>query len=93
VTKKLAVALHTSFFTKNMTVVPTHPSSLFPRLKIKLKGRHFDTNGVIVAELQAALNTLTEQDLQNAIKKGSKRWERCICICMEGGYFDGDGGQ
>jgi hypothetical protein len=51
------------FFTKNnMTVVP-HPAyfSLFPRLKIKLKGRHFDTAEVIEAESRAVLNTLTER--------------------------------
>jgi hypothetical protein len=49
-----------------MTVVP-HPSyfSLFPRLKIKLKGRHFDTVEVIEAESQAVLNTLTEYDFQD----------------------------
>jgi hypothetical protein len=71
-TKELAVhhnnALsHTSFFTmdfltkNNMTDIPHLPYfSLFPRLKIKLKGRHFDTVQMIEAELQAVLNTLTE---------------------------------
>jgi hypothetical protein len=44
---------------------------LFPRLKIKLKGRHFDTNEVIEAESQAVLNTLTEQGYQDAFKKNS----------------------
>jgi hypothetical protein len=39
-------------------------------LKIKLKGRHFDTNVVIEAELQVALNTLTEHGLQEEFKKG-----------------------
>jgi hypothetical protein len=54
---------HTSFFTRdfsdrnNMTVVPFPPySSLFSRLKIKLKGRHFDTAEVMEAESQAVLN-------------------------------------
>jgi hypothetical protein len=49
------------FFAKNnMTVVPHPPYfSLFPRLKIKLKGRHFDTFEVIEAELQAVSNTHT----------------------------------
>jgi hypothetical protein len=57
---------HTSFYTRefltiNMTVV-AHPPyfSLFPRLKIKLKGRHLDTIELIEAESQAVLNTLTE---------------------------------
>jgi hypothetical protein len=41
---------------------------LFPRLKIKLKDRHFDTTEVIEAESQAALNALTEHDLQDAFE-------------------------
>jgi hypothetical protein len=47
---------HTSFFTmklfakNSMTVIPTHPALLFSQLKIKLKGRHFDTTEVIKAE-------------------------------------------
>jgi hypothetical protein len=67
---------HTSFSTKefftksNMTVSPIHPTFLFSRLKIKLKGRHFDTIEVIEAESQAVLNTLTEHDFQDAIKNG-----------------------
>jgi hypothetical protein len=49
---------HTSFFTRkfltknNMALVPTHPTFLFPQLKIKLKGSHFDTTEVIEAESQ-----------------------------------------
>jgi hypothetical protein len=39
-------------------------------LKIKLKGRHFDTTEVIETESQAVLNTLTEHDFQDAFKNG-----------------------
>jgi hypothetical protein len=54
------------FLTKNITIVPHPPYfSLFPRLKIKLKGRHFDTTEVIQADLQAVLNTLKEHDFQD----------------------------
>jgi hypothetical protein len=60
-------------------------------LKIKLKGRHFETIEVIEAELQAVLNTLTEHNFQDMFKKGQKRWERCIHL--EGNYFEGDGDQ
>jgi hypothetical protein len=54
-----------------MTVVP-NPSyfSLLPRLKIKLKGRYFDTTEVIGAESQAVLNTLREHCFQDAFKNG-----------------------
>jgi hypothetical protein len=47
--------------TKNKMALVPHPPylSLFLRLKMKLKGRHFDANEVIEAESQAVLNTLT----------------------------------
>jgi hypothetical protein len=48
-------------------------------LKIKLKGRHFDTTEVMEAESQAVL---MEHD---AFKKWQKRWERCLQA--EGDYF------
>jgi hypothetical protein len=59
-----------NFYQKNMTVI-LHPLyfSLFPRLKIKLKGRHFDRIEVIGEESQAVLNTLTEHNFQDAFKK------------------------
>jgi hypothetical protein len=46
---------------------------------------------MIEAESHAVLNTLTEQDFQDAFKKWQKRWERCIL--PERDYFDGDVGQ
>jgi hypothetical protein len=60
-------------------------------LKIKLKGCCFDTIEVIEAESQAMLNNLTEHNFQDAFKKWQKCWEWCICV--EGDYFKGDGGQ
>jgi hypothetical protein len=52
------------FLTKsNMAFVPHPPyCSPFPRWKIELKGRHFDTTEVMEAESQAVLNSLTEHD-------------------------------
>jgi hypothetical protein len=79
----------THHFTKNkMTVLhpPYMPGlvpsnfSLFPRLKIKLKGRHFDTIEVIEAESQAVLNTRTEHDFQDGFKNWQKHWEWFICM-------------
>jgi hypothetical protein len=64
---------------------PTHLTFLcFPELK--LKGHHFDAAEIMEAELQTVLNTLTD-----AFKKWQKCWERCICA--EGNYVEGDGGQ
>jgi hypothetical protein len=77
------------FIKNNMTVVP-HPSYflLFPRLKMRLKSRHFDTFEAIEAESQAVLNTVTEHDFQDAFRKWQKCGERCISA--EGDYFEGD---
>jgi hypothetical protein len=61
-----------------MTVAPTQPTFLYPRLKIKLKDRHFDTLEVMEAETQVVLNTLTEEDFQDAFKIWQERWERFI---------------
>jgi hypothetical protein len=59
-------------------------------LKIKLKGHCFDTTEVIETELQVVLNTQTDHDFQDALKKRQKRWEQCIRA--EGDYFEGDVG-
>jgi hypothetical protein len=48
---------------------------LLHQLKIKLKGRHFDTTEVIKAESQAVMNILSEHDFQDAFKRSQKRWE------------------
>jgi hypothetical protein len=75
-----------------VTVVPNPPYfSLFPRLKIKLNGRHFDTIEVVEADSQAVLNTLTDHNFQYAFKTWWKCWERCIRV--QGDYLEGDGGQ
>jgi hypothetical protein len=58
---------------------------------MKLKGRHFDTTEVIETESQAVLNTLTEHDFQDALKKLQKRREYCIRV--ERDYFQGDDSQ
>jgi hypothetical protein len=64
-----------------MTVVPKPTYfSLSPRLKIKLKGRHFDTIEVIEADSQAVLNTLTKHDfgmhLNNGRSTGNSAYAR-----------------
>jgi hypothetical protein len=61
-----------------MAVVSHPPYHRFPRFKIKLDDRQFDTTEVIETESQAMLNTHTEHDFQDAFKKCQKRWERCI---------------
>ncbi|PNF43266.1 hypothetical protein B7P43_G14892 [Cryptotermes secundus] len=86
---------------KKMAAVVPHPQYspdlapcyffLFPKMKIKLKGRRFDTNGEIQGETQTVLNTLTKKDFQDASEKWQKRWDRCMR--SQGDYFEGDGAE
>ena len=79
-----------------MTVVP-HPPYLphlapsdfflFLKLKMKLKGRRFQTLEEIQAQLQAVLNTLRENDFPECFKNLQRRWDRCQA--SEGDYFEG----
>ena len=82
-----------------MTVVPHPPYSpdlapcdffLFPKLKMKLKGRRFPTAEEIQAESQAVVNTLRENGFQECLKKWQHRWD--CCQASEGDYFEGDAG-
>jgi len=58
---------------------------LFPKLKMKLNGRRFQTVKEIQAESQAFLNTLRENDFQECFKNWQRRWDRCQA--SEGGLL------
>jgi hypothetical protein len=75
---------HTSVLTQQflakhkMAVIPNQPYSpglapcdflLFSKMKLKLKGRRFDTIEEIQAETQRVVDTLTEKDFQEAFQK------------------------
>jgi hypothetical protein len=66
-------------------------SILFPKIKLKLKGRRFDTIEEIQGEWQRVLASLAEKDFQETFQKWSRRWDRCLCA--GGNYFEGDGGR
>jgi hypothetical protein len=83
-----------------MAVIPHLPYSpdlapcdffLFPKMKLKLKGRRFDTTEEIQAESQRVLGTLTGKDVQEAFQNWRRRWDRCIHA--GGNYFEGGGGR
>jgi hypothetical protein len=63
----------------------------FPKIKLKLKGRRFDTTEEIQAESQRGLETLTEKDFQEAFQKSRRRWDRCLHA--GGNYFEGYDGR
>jgi hypothetical protein len=62
---------------------------LLPKIKLKLKGRRFDTFEEIQAESQRVLDTVTEKDFQKAFQKWRRRSDRCLHV--GGNYFEADG--
>ena len=89
------------FLAKNkMAVIPHTPYSpdlapcgffLFAKMKLKLKGRRFDTTEETKAKWWRVLDTLTIKDFQEAFQKWRSRWDRCLHAA--GNYFEGDGGR
>jgi hypothetical protein len=59
---------------------------LFPKMKLKLKGRRFDT-----IENNRECLTLTAKDFHEAFQKRRRWWDRCLH--SGGNYFEGDGGR
>jgi transposase len=58
-----------------MTIIPPYSPDLapcdfflFPKMKLRLKGRRFDTIEEIQAESQEVLNTLTLQNFQGCME-------------------------
>jgi hypothetical protein len=60
-------------------------------MKLKLKGRRFDTIEQIQAEWQRVLDSVTERNFQGAFQKWRGRWDRCVHA--GGNYFEGDDGR
>jgi transposase len=83
-----------------MAVMPHPPYSpdlapsdffLFPKMKLKLKGRRFVTIEQIQAESQRVFDSLTEKDFQETFQKWRSLWDRCLHA--GGNYSEGDGGR
>jgi histone-lysine N-methyltransferase SETMAR len=90
----------TEFVTNNMVIVPhppyppdlaPHDFAFFPKLKMKLKGRLFETVPDIKRELQLVLDSTEENDFHGTSEPCEKR--RSLCIRSQGDYFEGDGSQ
>jgi hypothetical protein len=69
----------TEFVTNNNMVIILHPPywpdydfAFFPKLKIKLKGRCFETVFDIQRELQAVLNSIKENDFHSPFEVWKK---------------------
>ena len=87
-----------SYLAKYQTSVVPHPPYspdldppdffLFPKLKITLKGRRFQTTEEIQEIALRELRAITESAFQEAFQQWKKRWERCIASRED--YFEGD---
>jgi hypothetical protein len=84
----------------NMVIIPHPPYSpdlapcefaLFPKLKLKLKGRCFETVSDIQRESQAVLDSIKENDFHGAFEAWKKRWD--CCIRSQGDCFEADGSE
>jgi hypothetical protein len=47
-------------------------------MKLKLKGRRFDIIEEIQTDSPTVLDTLTENNFQEAFQKWKRRWDRCL---------------
>jgi hypothetical protein len=83
-----------------MALIPHPPHSpdltpcdffIFPKMKLKLKVRRFDTIQEIQAEWLSVADSLTENYFQQAFQKWTRSWDRCLI--SGGNYFEGDGGR
>ena len=81
---------------KNLAAVPHPPYSpdlaqcdfwLFPKLKMTLKGKRFETNEDIKANTTDRLKLLKKEDFHTCFRQWQKRWNKTVA---EGEYFEGD---
>jgi transposase len=90
-----------SLTSKNFTVIPLPPTPihspdlapydffLFLKMKLRLKGRHFDTTEEI--QTQEVIDTFKFENYQGCMNSWETRWDRYIHAQRD--HFDGDGGN
>ena len=61
---------------------------LFPKLKEKLIGCHYETNEKMKAAVTEVIDMLTQEDFHRAFQKLLERYNKCIAA--RGDYFKGD---
>jgi hypothetical protein len=60
-------------------------------MKLKLKGRRFDSIKEIQTLSQTVMKTLTRNDFQKSFRSLKSSWNRCVNTKVN--YFEGDGGE
>jgi transposase len=91
----------TEFVTNNNLIIVFNPSystdlapcdfALFLKLKMKLKGWHFETVSHIQRDSQAVFDSIKENDFHTAFEAWKKWWDHCLYT--QGSYSEGDGNQ
>lgn len=86
------------YLTKNnVNIVPQAPYSpdmapcdffLFPKLKLPLRGKHFQSIEVIKENSKKELKAIPKAAYQKCYEDWKKRWH--MCIASNGDYFEGD---
>ena len=80
-----------------MTVVPHPPYSpdiapcdfaLFPKMKLRLKGRRFSSLEEIQKETDVVLRSFGPAFFKDIFQEWKRRWDRCVSFGGE--YFEGD---
>ena len=61
---------------------------LFPKLKLTLKGRQFQSREDIMKKSTEELQGIAEVEFKRCFQKWQKRWEKCVH--HQGEYFEGD---
>ena len=61
---------------------------LFPKLKLTLKGRRFQSREDIMKKSTEELQGIAEVEFKRCFQKWQKRWEKCVH--HQGEYFEGD---
>jgi hypothetical protein len=61
---------------------------LFPKLKSRVKGYHFQTPDSVQKVVTDAMKTLTDADFQSWYEAWKIRWTKCVA--SEKCYFEGD---
>ena len=63
--------------------------SVFPALKWKLRGMHFESRGEIISTVHAALAKMSSYGFSHSFDQWTKRCNKCVLA--KGNYFEGMG--
>ncbi|KOC58991.1 hypothetical protein WH47_07712 [Habropoda laboriosa] len=61
---------------------------LFPRLKLPLRGKHFETIEAIKENSQKELKAIPKSAYKKCFEDWKTRWH--MCIACDGDYFEGN---